>query len=262
MKSFNAINYFKTSLLFCCVVIISSCASRKDYVYFQDAPMKITTKMDAKYELTYQSDDLLTIYVNAADPEIARPFNLPAAAFNESLLMAQGTLKMQTYLIDIRGEIEFPILGKIKLAGLTRSQATDYFKERLSEYIKEPIVIIRLANFTVTVIGDVARPGTYTMEDERVTIPEALGLAGDLNNTALRNNVFLIRETNGEKRLAKIDLTSANFLGSPLYYLSQNDVLYIEPNNAKIRSSTYNPNTAVIISAISTLATITAILLR
>ena len=169
---------------------------------------------------------------------------------------------MQTYLIDNNGHIEFPVLGTIKIGGLTRIEATAMMKERLTEYIKDPIVNIRIANFTITVIGDVNRPGTYTIQDERVTLPEALGLAGDLTNTATRTNLFLIRETNGKKRFAKLDLTSINIVNSPLYYLAQNDVLYVEPNNAKIRSSNYNPNTGIIISAVATLATIAAILVR
>jgi polysaccharide export outer membrane protein len=205
---------------------------------------------------------LLTIDVAALDPDAVRPFNLPAVNYSESVISAQGTLKMQTYLIDNNGHIEFPVLGTIKIGGLTRIEATAMMKERLTEYIKDPIVNIRIANFTITVIGDVNRPGTYTIQDERVTLPEALGLAGDLTNTATRTNLFLIRETNGKKRFAKLDLTSINIVNSPLYYLAQNDVLYVEPNNAKIRSSNYNPNTGIIISAVATLATIAAILVR
>ena len=205
---------------------------------------------------------MLTIDVAALDPDAVRPFNLPAVNYSESVISAQGTLKMQTYLIDNNGHIEFPVLGTIKIGGLTRIEATAMMKERLTEYIKDPIVNIRIANFTITVIGDVNRPGTYTIQDERVTLPEALGLAGDLTNTATRTNLFLIRETNGKKRFAKLDLTSINIVNSPLYYLAQNDVLYVEPNNAKIRSSNYNPNTGIIISAVATLATIAAILVR
>lgn len=244
------------------LLILSSCTARKDVVYFQDEPMSEAEIKNFNTELVYNTDDLLTIDVSSLVPEASRPFNMPVVSYSESVINAQGILKMQTYLINAKGEIEFPVLGTLKIGGLTRSQATNYLKERLSEYIKDPIVNIRLANFTITIIGDVNKPGTYTIQDERITLPEALGLAGDLSNTALRKNILLIRDINGEKHFAKLDLTSVSIVNSPMYYLAQNDVIYVEPNNAKIKSSTYNPNTAVIISAISTLATIAAILIR
>lgn len=215
-------------------------------------------------ELVYQPNDLITIDINGADQETVQPFKLPPITFDEnrSILNAQGTLRVQAYLIDVNGEIAFPVLGTLKIAGMTRTQATTFFKERLAEYIKDPIINIRLANFSISVLGEVARPGVYTIQDERVSLSEALGLAGDLTINGKRTNIFLIREVDGKKRFAKLDLTSINVVNSPLYYLVQNDVIYVEPNNAKISSSTYNPNTAILISAISTLATIAAILIR
>lgn len=244
------------------LVCITSCASRKDLVYFQDQPLSGSNKIDINTDLVYNANDLLVINVSALEPEAARPFNLQAVAYNAEVVEAQGTLKMQTYLIDSRGEIEYPVLGTLKIGGLTRTQATDYLKERLSEYIKNPIVNIRLANFRITVIGEVNRPGTFTIQDERISIIEALGLAGDLTIYGRRDNIFLIRDINGEKRFSKLDLTSINIVNSPVYYLAQNDIIAVEPNKSKVRSSTFNPNTAVLISAISTLATIAAILIR
>ncbi|RYH74586.1 polysaccharide biosynthesis/export family protein [Meridianimaribacter flavus] len=249
--------------LFALSILVTSCASKKDIVYFQDEPLRVMDESNIhNYELKYKTDDLLTIDVSALNPESAMPFNLPAVSYNSSVISAQGSLKMQTYLIDINGDIEFPVLGKIKLGGLTRTQSTNFLKEKLTEYIKEPIVNIRLANFTVSVLGEVARPGTFTIQDERVTLPEALGLAGDLTIQGNRKNVLLIREVDGQKRFSKIDLTSINIVNSPIYYLEQNDVLYVEPNNAKVRQSSYNQNNGVIIAAVSTLATIAAILIK
>lgn len=244
------------------LMVLSSCASRKEMVYFQDEPLTSSEINNMSTELVYQPNDLLTIDINGADAETVQPFRLPPVTFNESVINAQGTLRMQAYLIDVNGNIEFPVLGTIKIAGMTRSQATTFFKEKLAEYVKDPIVNIRLANFSISVLGEVNRPGVYNIQDERVSLSEALGLAGDLTIYGQRNNVFLIREVDGKKRFAKIDLTSINVVNSPLYYLVQNDVIYVEPNNSKVRSSTFNPNTAVVISAISTLATIAAILIR
>ncbi|WP_412985168.1 polysaccharide biosynthesis/export family protein [Pontimicrobium sp. IMCC45349] len=256
----NLLNSSKLLLLLC-VLTLTSCASRQDIVYFQDEPISNTIEnSNANFEIRFKPDDLLTIDVSALDPDAARPFNLPAVSYNNSVISARGDLKMQTYLVDIHGNIEFPVLGTIKIAGLSRSEANAMLKEKLTEYIKNPIVNIRLANFTITVLGEVTRPGTYTVQDERISLSEALGLAGDLTIYGKRDNVFLIREVDGEKRYAKFDLTSINVMNSPNYYLTQNDVIYVEPNNAKVRSSSYNQNNGVIIAGISTLATIVAII--
>lgn len=244
------------------VITLSSCASRQEVAYFQDEPLPADEFKNPNFEIVYKPDDLLTIDVSALDPEAARPFNLPAVTYNSNLLYAQGNLKMQTYLINANGEIEFPVLGTLKLAGLSRSQATVFLKEKLAEYIKDPIVNIRLANFTVTVLGEVKTPGTFNIQDERISVLEAIGLAGDLTIYGKRNNIFIIREVDGQKRFAKLDLTSISMVNSPSYYLEQNDIIYVEPNEAKIRSSKFNPNAGVVISAVGTLATIVAILIR
>lgn len=238
--------------------------TRQDIVYFQDEPVTAATEsLNSNYEIKYQSDDLLTIDVSALDPEVARPFNLPAVSYNtSSVIAAQGNLKMQTYLIDKNGNIEFPVLGTVKVGGLTRTEATEVMKQRLSEYIKDPIVNMRLANFTITVLGEVNTPGTFTIQDERISLNEALGRAGDLTIYGKRDNVFLIREVDGKKRFTQFDLTSINVVNSPNYYLAQNDVIYVEPNQARMRQSTVTQNNTLIISAVSTLATIVAILIR
>lgn len=243
-------------------LVTMSCASRQEIVYFQDEPITNGDANIQNSEITYKVDDLLTIDVSAVDPETVRPFNLPAVSYDASVVSAQGNLKMQTYLIDHNGNIEFPVLGTLKLAGLTRTEATSFLKEKLTEYVSNPIVNIRLANFTVSVLGEVRNPGTFTIQDERITIPEALGLAGDLTIYGRRDNVFLIRDIGGQKQYAKIDLTSINVVNSPAYYLSQNDILYVEPNKTKIRQSNFNPNNAQIISVLGIIGTIVAILIR
>ena len=223
--------------------------------------MEISIFASLNSDLIYKPNDLLTINVSGLDPDAVKPFNLPVVAYSNSVISAEGNLKMQTYLIDINGNIEFPVLGTIRLEGLTRTKATASLKEKLTEYIKDPIVNIRLANFTITVIGEVNNPGTFTIQDERISLIEALGLAGDLTIHGKRENVFLIREDNGVKRFTKFDLTSIKVVNSRNYYLTQNDVLYVEPNKAKIRSSSYNENNVILISAISTLTTILAVFL-
>ena len=246
------------------IVLLSSCGSRKELVYFQDEPITNNdqNELSNDFNLRYKPNDLLTIDVSAEVSESVAAFNLPAVSYDTSGgAVNQPTLLRQTYLVDPDGHIEFPILGTIKIGGLTRVEATELLKTKIGEYVKEFIVNIRLINFTVTVLGEVNRPGTYTVQNERISITQALGLAGDLTIFGKRDNVFLIREIDGKKKYAKFDLTSINVVNSPTYYLAQNDVVYVEPNNARIKSSSYNPNTGVLISAISTLATIAAIFL-
>ena len=245
-------------MLLLAFAVLTSCGSRQDIIYFQDEPLsEAMENQNSDFELRFKTDDLLVINVSAAtdDPKIIAPFNLNVVSTNTSVIDAQGTLKMQTYLVDNEGNIEFPTLGTIKIAGLTRSEANRMLKEKLSIYFNEdtpPIVNIRLANFTVTILGEVKNPGTYTIQDEKISIPEALGLAGDLTIYGKRDNIKLIREVGGQKKFANIDLTSVNVLNSPNYYLTQNDVIYVEQNNARVRSSSFNQNNGVIISAIAT----------
>ncbi|MBJ7882695.1 polysaccharide biosynthesis/export family protein [Gelidibacter salicanalis] len=239
----------------------SSCASRKDLVYFQDEPLSGGYIDSTPEQLIYKPDDILTINVSAADPIAAKPFNLSVVSESDDLVRATGSTRMQTYLIDFNGNIEFPVLGTLHIAGMTRIELTNMLKEKISAYAKDPIINVRLVNFTVTVIGEVADPGTFTIQDERITLLEALGLANDLTIFGQRKNVLLIREVDGKKRFAKMDLTSVNSVSSPLYYLQQNDVIVVEPNNSRIRSSTYNQNNSVLISAIGTLTTILAVFL-
>ncbi|MEO1031176.1 MAG: polysaccharide biosynthesis/export family protein [Bacteroidota bacterium] len=249
-------------ILFLAIVTLTSCGSRKNIVYFQDEPISDIITSEPK-QLIYKPDDILTINVSALDPETVVPFNLTlvAGGLNNNPLNAQGGLQQQTYLIDYDGNIEFPVLGTLKVAGLTRTELTDMLTQKISEYAKNPIVNVRLANFTVTILGEVSNPGTFTIQDERITVLEALGLADDLTIFGKRKNVLLIREVDGKKKFAKIDLTSINSVNSPVYYLQQNDVIYVEPNTAKIRASTYNQNNAILISAIGTLTTIITVFL-
>lgn len=244
------------------LLVMSSCASRKNLVYFQDEPIEAGILMSEPEQLKYKPDDILTINVSALDPETVRPFNLPVISNNAGAgLNAQAQLQVQSYLVDYNGNILFPVLGTIKVAGLTRTELTALLTERISSYANDPIVNIRLANFTITIIGEVSNPGTFTIQDERITLLEALGMANDLTIFGERKNVLIIREVDGKKKFANVDLTSIKTVNSPVYYLQQNDVVYVEPNKARIRSSTYNQNNGVLISAIGTLTTIIAVFL-
>lgn len=244
------------------IVLMTSCASRKDIVYFQD--IEEIDKLASKviYDPVLQPDDLLTITVSAFDTEMAMPFNLPAVAYMGTDGMAAGRAQYQTYLIDNKGKIEFPVIGPVKLGGLTRNEAVNLLKKKISHYVKDPIVNIRIMNYKVTVLGEVARPGSYTIPNERITILEALGLAGDLTVYGKRDNILVIRDKNGEKTYTRVDITKKDVLESPYYYLQQNDVIYVEPNKAQVQSSTYNRNATVVISIASVIIALISVLTR
>jgi polysaccharide export outer membrane protein len=167
------------------------------------------------------------------------------------------------YLINSDGFIDFPIIGKIKLSGLTRQEAIDTLKVRLNSFIQDPVIIIRMLNYKVTVLGEVQNPGTFTIPNERITLLEAIGIAGDLEITAKRNNILVLREVDGKLTETRIDLTKKDVFNSSVYYLQQNDVIYIEPNRVKMNSALYNTaNVSTGISIISLLVTITLLFFK
>ncbi|WP_366512734.1 polysaccharide biosynthesis/export family protein [Lunatimonas sp.] len=187
-----------------------------------------------------QKDDLLKITVSSASEESNLLFNagIMDTGVEGRLTQAQRALN-EGYLVDEQGEINFPVLGKIQIEGLTKTEAIAMMTDKVSEYVKDPIVNIRFINFKITVIGEVNRPSTLVVPTEKVSLLEALGLAGDMTMYGKRENVLIIRETDGERRATRVNLNSKEFLESPYYYLQQNDVVYVEPDRIKaVQAST------------------------
>lgn len=240
--------------------LFSSCASRKDLVYFQPD----STQLNTSFELNspkLQPGDILAISVTADDLRATQPFN-QISPYNSSGTLQSTNPFIPTYAIDVNGDIDFPKIGKVKLGGKTRTQAMDYLKSEVSRYIINPGISMEIRNFRVTVLGEVKTPGTYSVNNDRITILEALGMAGDLTINGVRNNVMVVREQNGKKEEYRVDLTKRDVLNSPVYYLSQNDVIYVEPNGAKIQSSKYTQNTSIFVSVASVLITVISVLTR
>ncbi len=248
--------FFSKRLLIIALIalFVSSCATRKEVVYFQDAKDFETVVDTDTFESKFKVNDILNIYISTFDAEATRPFNLMKATEN-------GRSEAVDYLIDKDGYIDYPVLGKIKLLGLTVQGAKKLFLEKLAVYLKDPIVNIRLANFRVTVLGSVNRPGTYEISGERITILEALGKAGDLNIKGRRDNVLVIRDFNGTKVYTRINLTNKESMNSPVYYLTQNDVVYVEPNKSAISTSSLDNRTSIVVSIVSLLITSGVIIL-
>ena len=244
------------------ILLMSSCVTQKDWVYFQ-GESTAQAKVQA-FELHYQANDLLSINVSALDMDAAQPFNLFVSSPNTTNnLSLNGQLNQQTYLVDNSGEINFPVLGKLALGGMSRKEAIAFLENKLQAYIKDPMVTLKLTNFKISILGEVNKPGTYTITNEQVSLPQALALAGDLSITGKRANLLLLREEGGLLTKNYIDLRSDALFNSPYYFLKPNDVLYVEPNASKVRSSTDALRyTSISLSVITTLTTIASILLR
>ncbi len=226
----------------------------------QDIESKGLENATLNFEPKLQPDDLLSIIVSAETPEVTMPFNLPQIQGNYQVGNNQNGIK--TYLIDAFGNIDFPVIGKVKLAGLTRTEANDKLVSEVSAYITNPSINLRILNYKISVLGEVVQPGNYVVSSERITFLEALSLAGDLTIYGQRNNILIIRETDGKKIFTRIDMTKADFMSSEFYYLKQNDVIVVEPNDTRVNASVVGPNLSLIISALTLLTTVVVIILR
>ena len=250
-------------LLLCLIAFFASCSAPKEVLYLQDIASIKEENIDKNYEVIIHKDDLLAILVNSKDPELALPFNMPVVTYQ---IGAQTTAQQRLlgYLVDQNGDIDFPILGKIHVEGLTRMQVTELIKQKLmsEDLIKDPIVTVQFLNFKVSVMGEVTRPGTFDISGDRITLLEALSMAGDLTIYGRRDRVAVIREKDGKRRILYHDLRSSDIFQSPCYYLQQNDIVYVEPNKAKTGQSRINSNNSVGVwlSAVSVLASITSLM--
>lgn len=248
-------------LLLLTAVFLTSCASRKSVVYYQNVEDVLTNNNTVtNFETHLQPDDLLMIIVSAQDREAAAPFNLVnTMTTNPNNPAGTGQMQQQLYLVDNKGNIEFPVLGTLKISGLTKKEAIDYLTTEISKYIIRPIVNMRIMNYKVTVQGEVNRPGIHTVVSERLTLSDAIALSGDMTVYGKRDNVLVIREVEGKRIPYRVDMTKADFITSPYYYLNQNDIVYVEPNKTRVNSSVVGPNLTLGISALSLLVTIIAL---
>lgn len=249
-------------------LIFISCTSRSKMAYYQNIKSLQDSETITTYNPVLKQDDLLLILVSSPVPETAKDFNLTTFALTGTKSSefntdnAQGQVRYQTYLIDKNGNIQFPIIGTLKLGGLTRDEAIETLNTALKKYINDPIVNLRILNYKVTVQGEVTRPGVFDVVTERITLPEAISRAGDMTIYGRRENVLIIREIDGKKTSNFVDMTSSDFINSDFYYLSQNDLVYVEPNKTRMNASAVGPNISVIISSISLLITVIALLTR
>ena len=243
------------------VLVVTSCVSPKDIVYFQTNDTDNVVKTNYQ-PLKFKSNDILTITVNSSDIEAVKPFNLLSSSYGISNSTVTETSTKHRYLVSQKGTINFPILGELKVAGLTKLEVKEIIKNKLDpEFVKNPSINIEIINFRISVLGDVKVPGTYNVSNEKITLVEAIALAGDLNLTGQRI-IEVKRTINDSVFTGIIDLKSNDLFKSQYYYLEQNDVVYVKPNKSKSQDSAFNKNNGVLVSIASIVITLIAVLTR
>lgn len=219
---------------------LSACRTPKDMIYVSGidriTPEQLEGTTQAQ-DIKIGTDDMLTISVSSMDPTVVAPFNPPAFGYYpQNELDATATVQnLHTYLVDGQGNINFPVVGEVHLSGLNVQEAGRALQEKLKEMAPDVMVNVQLVNFRVGIFGEVMRPNVYTIRKNRISILELLTMAGDLTVYGVRTNVLLIRETDGKKEFARLNLTDENLFASPYYYLKQNDLIYVQPNKARQR---------------------------
>ena len=263
--------FYKIIIVAASVFALVACSTSKEISYFQDlCPGESELTLAAPMEIKIQPKDKLSILVNSQDLRLTNLFNLPIVSQQVGQESSSGTNRgLSGYTVDSKGDIDFPVLGGLHVQGMTREEVAVYIKKELQSHdlIKDPVVTVEFMNLSVNVMGEVNRPGRYNIDKDHLTILDALSQAGDLTIYGKREKVLVLRNENGKQRVYGINLCSADHLySSPVYYLQQNDVVYVEPNDTKARQSTVNGNnvrsTSFWISLASLLTTISVLIFK
>ena len=250
------------------VLFLASCGSVKNVAYFQNSDYIDFTRSEYLYDARIMPKDILTITVNTVNPEASEPFNLIVRSNLNPATNAvnSGGGSLQTYLVDNKGCIEFPVLGTLEVGGLTKSMCEKMIHDKIKPYLNEvenPVVTVRMSNYKISVLGEVNSPGMFTVSNEKINILEALAHAGDLTIYGVRDKVKLIREdAKGRKEIHTINLNDADIISSPYYYLQQNDIVYVEPNKVKARNSSVGQSTTLWLSGTSILVSLAALVVN
>ncbi|WP_396146751.1 polysaccharide biosynthesis/export family protein [Flavobacterium sp.] len=250
----------KIVLFFLSIILITSCTTKKDIVYFQD--IKNKQQSQVQYVVPkIQINDILNVNVSALNPEAVAPFNQQLDNLGNQ---SDANMKLRGYLVSAEGNIVFPIVGKIKLAGTTPEEAEDIIKNILVSkgLLVDPVISVRLLNGKITILGDISKPGTYPYSEQNITLLQALGYASDLSISGIRKDILVIREENGTRTYGHIDMTKTDWFDSPYYYIKQNDVIYVYPNGPKIKSAGYLTNLSTVLSVVASSITLILLITR
>jgi polysaccharide export outer membrane protein len=254
---------FKAGVFVLCMILMSSCVSKKKILYLQDIDSSLTTN-ELNYKSLIKKDDILRITVTSENMELVQPFNQFISATNQNSLEGAGQQgQLFGYLVDNNGEIVFPVIGSIEAAGKNREEMTEFLQSLLREkFVKDAVVDVRIVNFKVTVLGEVNRPGTFNLDYNRITLLQVIGQAGDLTIYGNRKNITILRDVDGVQTSHRVDLTNSDFIDSEFYYLQQNDVVVVEPNYAQVQAAGFNRNASLYVSVASILISLIVIISR
>ena len=266
LKSFMKKIFVRLSILLALLVVsAASCSTYKKINYIQDAQLDTALTMIANQGILIQPMDMISIVVSSRDPELARIYNLPVVTYQAGSESSVSNFNQRLigYSVDNDGNIQFPELGTIHVAGLNRWQLAELIREKLSSLVKDAVVTVQFMNFKISVTGEVTSPGVFDISGDKITIFEAISLARHLPIYGRRDGVYVIREQNGSRTIYRVDLRTVDMFNSPAYYLQQNDVVYVEPNKVRAGQSTINENNLKSVSLwvsigsfLSTLATL------
>lgn len=266
LKSFMKKIFVRLSILLALLVVsAASCSTYKKINYIQDAQLDTALTMIANQGILIQPMDMISIVVSSRDPELARIYNLPVVTYQagSESSVSNFSQRLIGYSVDNDGNIQFPELGTIHVAGLNRWQLAELIREKLSSLVKDAVVTVQFMNFKISVTGEVTSPGVFDISGDKITIFEAISLARNLTIYGRRDGVYVIREQNGSRTIYQVDLRTVDMFNSPAYYLQQNDVVYVEPNKVRAGQSTINENNLKSVSLwvsigsfLSTLATL------
>lgn len=266
LKSFMKKIFVRLSILLALLVVsAASCSTYKKINYIQDAQLDTALTMIANQGILIQPMDMISIVVSSRDPELARIYNLPVVTYQAGSESSVSNFNQRLigYSVDNDGNIQFPELGTIHVAGLNRWQLAELIRKKLSSLVKDAVVTVQFMNFKISVTGEVTSPGVFDISGDKITIFEAISLARNLTIYGRRDGVYVIREQNGSRTIYQVDLRTVDMFNSPAYYLQQNDVVYVEPNKVRAGQSTINENNLKSVSLwvsigsfLSTLATL------
>lgn len=241
------------------ICMLASCSTREEIVYFEDIEKIEEFELRENFQPVIRVNDVLRITVSSMDEEVISPFQMSTG--DQQSGGAQD-LSLTGYLVDVEGDIHFPVLGEVHVAGKTRMEVQEMLQSRIRDYVTDAVVSVRLVNFQITVLGEVGSPGRIEVTDGRITIPQAIALAGDITYGGKRENILIIREIEGEMSYERVDITEANVFRNPYYFLRQNDIVYVEPTYRQVKSAGFITNYTGFFSLITSVVSLIFIFTR
>jgi len=219
------------------IVFLSSCSTKKEILYFQDAEKLQNMKSVMEFEPVFEVNDILHIKVTSLNEDVAMPFQMSTGGrSSQGGGGQQNNPALMGYMVDVDGNIQFPVLGKVEVGGKSRSELEEYLTTEIRRYVTDAVIAVRLLNFRVVVLGETGQ-SVVQVENERISVPELLATVGDITYDGKRDNILIIREVDGVKSIGRVDMTTADVFKNPFYYLKQNDIVYVEPTLRKVKSA-------------------------